>query len=52
LGPPSGYTFNEGESEGQVEQDDGGVEDSLRNLAIFLLTCSAFIWLVRRKGDE
>jgi hypothetical protein len=52
LGPPSGYIFNNGTSEVEGEQGDGDLEDSLRNLAIFLLTCSAFIWLVRRKGDE
>ena len=52
LGPPSGYVFNEGASEGQGEQGEEGVEDSLRNLAIFLLTCSALVWLARRNGDE
>ena len=52
LGPPSGYIFNSGDSEEQGEQGDGGGEDALRNLAIFLLTCSALVWLARRKGDE
>ena len=52
LGPPSDYIFNNGTSKEEEEQDDGGVEDSLRNLAIFLLTCSALVWLARRNGDE
>jgi len=52
LGPPSGYIFNSGAPEGQGEQGVGGVEDSLRNLAIFLLTCSALVWLARRNEDE
>ena len=52
LGPPSDYIFNNGTSKEEGEQGDEGVEDSLRNLAIFLLTCSALVWLARRNGDE
>ena len=52
LGPPSGYIFNNGTSKDELEQGSGGIEDSLRNLAIFLLTCSALVWLARRNGDE
>ena len=51
LGPPSGYVFNDEPSEGE-EEDGGGLEDSLRNLAIFLLICSALAWVTRRNGDE
>ena len=52
LGPPSGYIFNSGASDVQGEQGGGEAEDSLRNLAIFLMACSALVWLVRRNGDE
>ena len=52
LGPPSGYIFNSGASDVQGEQGGGEAEDSLRNLAISLMACSALVWLVRRNGDE
>ena len=50
LGPPSGYVFNNGTS--GSEEDGGGLEDSLRDLSIFLLICSALVWVARRNGDE
>jgi len=50
LGPPSGYVFNNGTS--GSEEDGGGLEDSLRGLSIFLLICSALVWVARRNGDE
>ena len=50
LGPPSGYTFNNGTSgSGDIEDDAGG---SLRGLVIFLLASAALVWMARRKGDE
>ena len=52
LGPPDGFIFNGGTSRDESEQDGGDVAYTLRNLAIFLLTCSALVWLARRNGDE
>ena len=52
LGPPSGYNFNNGTSTDGEDQNEGSSEESLRNLAIFLLTCSALVWLIRRERDE
>ena len=52
LGPPSGYSFNNGTSAEEEDQEGEGSEESLRNLAIFLLTCSALVWLIRRESDE
>ena len=50
LGPPSGYTFNNGTSgSGDIEDGAGG---SLRGLVIFLLASAALVWMARRKGDE
>ena len=50
LGPPSGYTFNNGTSgSGDIEDSAG---DSLRGLVIFLLASAALVWMARRKGDE
>ena len=52
LGPPSGYTFNNGTSGTGGGQDGGGLEDSLRGLSVTLLICSALVLLARRGGDE
>ena len=46
-GPPSGYVFNDGASENE-EGGDGGLDDSIRGLAISLLACSALVFLARR----
>jgi len=51
LGPPSGYVFNDGNTE--TDEEQGGVlEDSIGAVALFLLTCSVVVWLARRGGDE
>jgi len=58
LGPPTGYTFNEGGSEGGVVQDEGFLEKiSIEiqieiQISILLIGVSTLVWLARRNGDE
>ncbi len=54
LGPPQGFTFNWDNESSTTEVNQGGeaLQDSLRNLAIFLFATSAVVWLARRTGSE
>ena len=52
LGPPPGYIFNNESSTNEADQGVGGLQGSLRNLAIILFTASVLVLLARRGGSE